>query len=314
MLKSGKNLLAFSAGVDSSALFFMLLENGIEFDIAIVNYGLREQAKQEIAYAKELAARYNKKIFTADAPKFASNFEANAREFRYRFFDEIIKKHSYENLLTAHQLNDKLEWLLMRLSSGAGVAELSSMETVSQREGYKIVRPLLECTKEELLNYLEKNGHRYFIDSSNSDKKYLRNCFRPIANELLQFGKDGFVRSFKNLSYEAEFIKSGYKTVFSQKELRVLRLKDRFFAPYAASYTLKELGCLLSGKEREALKSQNSLVAGRKWAIELQDNLLYIAPYVKATMDKKSKEVYRLAKIPPKIRGYCFIKKIKFSQ
>ena len=47
LLKTKKNLLAFSAGIDSSALFFILLENGIEFDVAIVDYGIRKSSKYQ---------------------------------------------------------------------------------------------------------------------------------------------------------------------------------------------------------------------------------------------------------------------------
>ena len=60
------NLLAFSAGVDSTALFFYLLEKNIPFDIAIVNYHTRATSDEEVEYAKNLAKRYNKKIFIKD--------------------------------------------------------------------------------------------------------------------------------------------------------------------------------------------------------------------------------------------------------
>ena len=313
LLKSSKNLLAFSAGVDSSALFFILLEQNINFDIAIVNYGLREQAKEEISYAKELAKRYNKKIFIANAPKFNSNFEASARDFRYNFFKQVIDENSYNNLLTAHQLNDKLEWLLMQLSRGAGVVELGGMQEISSKNGFKIVRPLLEHTKDELLGYLKSNNHRYFVDESNSNKKYRRNQFRPISNALLEFGKSGFNKSFEILEYEAKNLKNSYKLLFKEKELRVLKLESRAILPYATSYTLKELGYLLSGKERDLLKVQESLVAGRKWAVEDLNGLLYIAPYIQSTIPKDMKEKYRKAKIPPKIRGYLFEEEISFT-
>ncbi len=306
LLKSNKNLLAFSAGIDSSALFFILLEHNINFDIAIVNYGLREQAKEEINYAKELADRYSKKIYIANAPKFSSNFEANARDFRYNFFNQIITKHNYNTLLTAHQLNDKLEWLLMQLSSGAGVVELSGMQEISINNGYKLVRPLLEYTKDELLEYLESNNHKYFVDESNSDTKYKRNKYRPISNALLEFGKNGFNKSFEILEYEAKNLKNSYKLLFKERELRVIKLENRAILPYATSYTLKELGYLLSGKERDLLKVQDSLVAGRKWAVEYSNGLLYIAPYFQSVIPKDIKEKYRIAKIPPKIRGYLF--------
>ena len=313
ILKDSKNLLAFSAGVDSSALFFILLEMGISFDIAIVNYGLREQSKEEVAYAQRLAKKYNKKIFLANAPKFNSNFEANARDFRYSFFQEIISKNGYTVLLTAHQLNDKLEWLLMGLVRGAGLSELSGMQEISTKENYQIIRPLLEQTKDDLLDFLNSKKYNYFIDSSNFETKYQRNRFRPISDTILEFGKNGVNRSFEILEQESKYFKESFKTIFAKDKLRVLKLKSREFLPYATSYTLKELGYLLSGKERDILKIKDSIVAGRKWAIEYSSGLLYIAPYVKTVIAKEQKEIYRIAKIPPKIRGYCFSENVSLE-
>lgn len=67
-IKSSKNLLAFSAGIDSTALFFLLLNSNISFDIAIVDYNIREQSKEEVAHAKKLSKKslikkYIKKIY-----------------------------------------------------------------------------------------------------------------------------------------------------------------------------------------------------------------------------------------------------------
>ncbi len=143
VIKNQKNLLAFSAGVDSVALFFLLLEQNISFDIAIVDYNLRAQSKDEISYAKELALKYNKTIFIKDVNlENNSNFEKIARDIRYSFFKEIILNEKYENLITAHQLNDKLEWFLMQLSKGAGLVELIGFNEFEQKENYKIYKPL----------------------------------------------------------------------------------------------------------------------------------------------------------------------------
>jgi len=201
----------------------------------------------------------------------------------------------------------------MRLSQGAGCVELSGLEEISKRENYNLIRPLLNCTKDELLNYLKSNGHKYFIDSSNSDTKYRRNRFRPLANELLKEGKFGFIKSFDILNFESSLIKNSFQTVVKEKSLRILKLKERFALPYAVSYTLKELGYLLSGKERDALKRQNSMVIGRIWAVEYVDNLLYIAPYIQCKIPKEIRESYRIKKIPPKVRGYIYQEGIEVS-
>jgi tRNA(Ile)-lysidine synthase len=127
LITTKKNLLAFSGGVDSSALFFMLYSQNIEFDIAIIDYNQRESSKEEVLYAKELALEYNKKCFikTYDDSRFS---EKLARNFRYDFFESIIKEHAYQSLITAHQLNDQLEWFLMQLSKGAGLIELVGLQ------------------------------------------------------------------------------------------------------------------------------------------------------------------------------------------
>ena len=107
-LKQSKNLLAFSAGIDSTALFFLLHEANINFDIAIVNYNTRKNSLKELAYAKELAERYQKEIYFKETELEASHLEATARKIRYDFFEEIIEDKNYTVLLTAHQINDQL--------------------------------------------------------------------------------------------------------------------------------------------------------------------------------------------------------------
>jgi len=307
-LKKGKNLLAFSAGVDSSALFFLLIEKQIQFDIALVNYGLRKESQLEEEYALALAKEYNLKAYTTKAPKFDNNFEKNARDFRYSFFENIIKEHGYNNLITAHQLNDQLEWLLMRLTKGAGVVELLGLEELSQKRGYRLIRPILHLSKDELLEYLNKNGHRYFIDSSNSDEKYERNYFRKnFTDDLIKRYKRGIARSFEYLKEDKRLLLNGYRELFHHKELYIIELKNLAIKSRVVDIYLKKLGYLLSSSQREELNRENSIVFGGVWAVEVVDDMIYIAPYIKKIMPKKVKETFRVAKIPPKVRGYCYI-------
>jgi len=311
-LTQGKNLLAFSAGVDSSALFFLLLENEIKFDIALVNYGLREQSKQEEDYALALAKKYNLKAYTTKSPHFTNNFEKNARDFRYRFFDKIIEKEKYTNLITAHQLNDQMEWLLMRLTKGAGVVELLGLEGVTIRNNYTLIRPILRHSKDELLKYLNKHNHKYFIDSSNSDIKYERNYFRKeFSDKLIAKYRDGIRRSFEYLKEDKRVLTTGYRELFVYKELYIIELTNPAIKIRVIDIYLKQLGYLLSSAQREKLKQENSIVFGAIWAVEIIGNKIFIAPFIKESMPKKYKESCRVAKIPPKIRGYCYINRLE---
>ncbi|MEA3419955.1 MAG: tRNA lysidine(34) synthetase TilS [Campylobacterota bacterium] len=307
-----KSLLAFSAGIDSSALFFLLLENNIPFDIALVDYGTRDNSDKEEAHAKALAKKYHLTCHTTKAPEFKSHFEANARKFRYDFFESLIAEYRYDTLITAHQLNDQLEWFLMRLTKGAGLSELIGLEPVSRRTvnpdlRYTLIRPLLQHTKEELIDYLESNKYPYFIDESNQDTAYERNRFRKLFSDpLLAQYSEGIARSFRYLGKEKKMLQSGFELIFSRKELRVLQLDTPKLKAKAADLTLKELGYLLSADQRKEIEKHYSIVIGGKWAIIYQDHRLYIAPFLTTSMPKEFKELCRISNLPIKIRPYCY--------
>lgn len=306
-LKGKKNLLAFSAGVDSSALFFLLVEHGIKFDIAIVNYGTREASDQEESHAKALAKKYKLFCHNIKAPTFHSHFEKQARDFRYEFFESLITIEGYDTLITAHQLNDQLEWLLMRLSKGAGLSELLGIEPTTQKEHYMLIRPLLAYSKEELLRYLQSKGHPYFVDESNADENYERNKFRKqFSDALIAEYKEGIRRSMEYLRKDKETLEGGFETIYSNKLLSILKLHTPNTKVKAADLTLKKLGYLLSAQQRQEIEKETSLVIGGEWAVALQDDLLFVAPYSTVYMPKKFKEVCRVLKIPAKIRPYLF--------
>lgn len=306
-LQNKKNLLAFSAGIDSSALFFLLIEKNIKFDIAIVDYGIRAQSKQEVAHAKKLAKDHKLFCHTINAPKFTTHFELQARDFRYEFFDSLVTIEGYDNILTAHQLNDQLEWFLMRLSKGAGVSELLGLEPVSKRENYTLLRPLLAYSKAELLDYLHHNDYPYFIDESNHDEKYERNKFRhQFSDAILAEYQEGIKRSFEYLRKDKEMLENAFETLYQGKSLYIIKLKNHDAKTKATDLTLKKLGYLLSASQRNEVTHNNSIVIGGEWVVELQDNLLYISPYITTEMPKTFKETCRTKKIPSKIRPYLF--------
>ena len=306
LLQKNKNLLAFSAGGDSTALFFLLLEHNISFDIAIVDYGLRQQSKEEVAYAKELAKKYNLQCFVHTAKQIESNFEANARKIRYDFFEKLIKEHHYTALLTAHHLGDRFEWMLMQFCKGAGCAELTGMQSISKRSGYTLYRPLLQVDKSDLLKYLQSKNIKYFEDASNSDEKYKRNSFRKLhTTPLLEKYKEGIKRSF---TYMDEDVESLIQTqeIHNCNQLAYFQTSHSKRSDiYIIDKYLKSQGHIITAAERELLKEEDSLVVGRKYIISFHKEFVFIAPFIEAKrMSKKFKEQMRKLGIPPKLRGY----------
>ncbi len=302
-LKAKKNLLAFSGGSDSTALFFLLMEKGIQFDIAIVDYNLRQQSKEEVAYAKDLAKKYGKRCFVKEVHLPHSNIEANARKVRYAFFEELIKKHGYHNLITAHHLGDQMEWFLMQMAKGAGLVELVGMEPVTRKNGYTLVRPLLFVTKKELRSYLERHNIRYFEDSSNYDEKYERNFIRHHFSEpFLEHFSEGVKRSFHYLLEDKKLL----QLEFEDKDglLVAKRPKSLYETKRLLRQMFKAKGYLLSTAQLEEILCQKEGVIAHKFAFALTPSWIYVAPYVKHKLSKEQKERFRKLKVPPPLRGF----------
>jgi len=307
-INTKKNLLAFSGGVDSSALFFLLLQNNIPFDIAIVDYNIRVQSKDEVLYAKELAKKYKKEVFVKEVTEdIPSNFEKRARDLRYNFFDEIIEKNSYESLITAHQLNDKLEWFLMQFSKGAGIVELLSFEEITLRKNYQIIKPMLNISRDEILHFLEQNSIKYFIDESNEDTKYKRNYFRKnYANKFLDEYKDGIKKSFEYLKKDKESLHKE-ELIFQEKELEIFKVSNDFNIDIRTiDKSLKRRGILLSKASKDEILKQKECVISHKISVAISGDFIYICPYTKDIMPKKFKEKCRIKQIPKNIRAYIF--------
>ncbi len=308
-LKTGKNLLAFSAGSDSTALFFLLLERSISFDIAIVNYNLRPQSKKEVAYAKKLAQKYGKKAYVKEAPLCGSNIEARARQIRYQFFEEIAKKQGYTNLITAHHLDDLAEWFFMQFTKGAGIAELVGMEPIQPREHYTLVRPLLLTPKKVIEAYLKERQIKYFIDESNFDTTFQRNLFRHrFVKELMEYFSEGIAKSFGYLLEDKKLlephivsIKELYLANVGRSDYETQRILDRLF---------KKAGYLLSSSQKEEILRQKVGTIASKIAFAIENGLIWIAPAKNVNIPKKIREEYRRAKVPVPIRPYLYEAKI----
>ncbi len=305
-LSNKKNLLAFSAGVDSTALFFMLLEKNIKFDIAIVDYGQRKQSKDEVEYAKKLAKLYNKKCFLKKFPTTSKFSEKKARDFRYKFFEEIIKKERYQTLLTAHQLNDKFEWFLMQMSKGAGLVELIGLEALEIKDTYSIHRPLLNYAKKELQEYLDKKDIKYFVDQSNFDIKYKRNHFRTnYSDKFLDEFSQGVKRSFEYLDKDKNSLLRKV-TTYIKDDLTIFdwNVDDENIAIRLIDRELKRRGILISKATRDEILSQKEIIISDKIAISITPYQIWIAPKCDKKMKKEFKEKCRINNIPNNMRSY----------
>jgi len=300
-------LLAFSGGSDSTALLFTLLEHKIPFSIAIVNYGLRKQANEEVQYAQALAKQHNLQCHLFNAPNIEQNFEYEARKIRYEFFEKLIREFNYTHLLTGHHLQDRLEWMLMQLCKGAGAAELLGMREKETRQNYTLVRPLLDSSKEEITNYLKLNSLKFFHDESNDDTSYKRNYFRhEIATELISNYHEGIKQSFNYLEEDVNKLIKEVEIKHTDELSLFFSSGDKRSDIYHIDKVLKSKGYILTASQRQELKYQDEIIAGRKFLVTFKDGIYYIAPFIKQSMDKAFKEECRILAIPEKLRPYLF--------
>jgi len=306
-LSLGANLLAFSHGIDSTALFYILEEAGVKFDLAIVDHNAREQSKFEVESAKELASKFGKKIYIKSVNLGKPNFEKNAREARYEFFGEICQKFGYENLILAHQFDDKFEWFLMQLGKGAGLKELFSMSELEKREHFWLVRPLLNLRKKELQNYLDERGLRYFIDETNLEGKLKRSFVR------LNFSEPFLDEYFSGVKKSFEFLEADRQNLLpniTKIDDEIFIIKNDSNVVRGVDMAAKELNVLLSKAQKDELKAnlakQTSVVLSGKIAVGYADEFVLVTPFCKAVMPKIFKEKARILKLPAINRGYLF--------
>lgn len=309
ILQNTQNLLGFSAGVDSTCLFFLLLESKIDFDIAMVDYGVRKESKKEIKYAKNLAKKFNKKIFIATAPSFKGNFEAQAREFRYDFFAKIIKKHSYENLILAHQLNDRMEWFLMQMAKGCGLNSILGFDCITKNMDFNIVRPLYNVKRDDIVAFLKKNNIKYFIDKSNKNQKFLRNYFRKhYAKKFIKDFAKGTIKSLQLLrnDYNALYGNNSNKCIYHVKNIFICKKDNDLLNLHNIDMCIKQLGYVISHKQRdEIIKSQYSCIIASRFIIDCNDKYIFILKdSTRFKHIKAVREVLRVHRIPPKIRPF----------
>ncbi len=231
MLSPGdKVVVGLSGGADSVALLHILKEIkdgplNIRLFAAHVNHGIRgEHAREDANFAQVLCNRWGIPFFLeeADIPSLARSMnlseEEVGRQIRYGFFREVAEKVNASKIATAHHKNDQAETILHNLIRGTGMQGLTGMPAVSNG---MLIRPLLEVTKQQILEYLASYKLPYQEDATNKDSTYTRNRIRNQLIPALEkdFNPDivdGLVRMSGILRDEEEFL-SDYTRDLYQK-------------------------------------------------------------------------------------------------
>jgi tRNA(Ile)-lysidine synthase len=180
-----KVLVACSGGADSVCLLHLLLElreSGLwEVCVGHFNHQLRPESGEDEAFVQELAMSHSLEYHAGsqDVMAYAKdaclNLEEAGRELRYAFLKETAARCGATKIATAHTLNDQTETFLMRLLRGSGLRGLAGIAPIRDD---LIIRPMIQVERGEIVTYLSERNIEYRVDSSNLDRRYLRNRIR----------------------------------------------------------------------------------------------------------------------------------------
>ena len=175
-------ITATSGGPDSMALLSLLIKlsktKKITIICAHVNHNLRKESQEEAIMVEKYANENNLIFEKMEINHYEGNTENYARTQRYNFFEKLIKKYNATYLLTAHHGDDLTETILMRMVRGSSLKGYSGFQEITDKGNYKIYRPLITKTKDELLNYVKTNNIPYAVDKTNFSEEYTRNRYR----------------------------------------------------------------------------------------------------------------------------------------
>lgn len=235
-------LVAFSGGADSSALLHLIVNdakaNGFTVHAAHFHHGIRDnEADRDAAFCKSVAQKYGIPFYLAkaDVPALAkehgNSLENEAREQRYAFFEQIMRENDIPILVTAHHAEDNAESIMLHILRGSGIAGLRGIQKCRPfANDFKLVRPLLECKKQDILDYCEQNNVEFVTDSTNFDTNYSRNALRNLVFPHISDIQPKYIEALARLSENAteadDFINESARSFLENQDSDNIKLNE----------------------------------------------------------------------------------------
>lgn len=245
--EGAKVVVALSGGADSVALMDIL--NRLDYACigAHVNFHLRgDESDRDAAFTHQLCRDLGIPFYKTDlyAAEYAErehvSIEMAARELRYRWFEQLRRDQRAEAVAVAHHRDDSVETVLLNLIRGTGIRGLTG---IKPKNGH-IIRPLLCCDREAVLEYLEERNLTYMTDRSNLLNEYRRNKIRldvlPLLESIQPSVRESISRTIDHLN-ETEIL---YEKAMEEAKARIC-------PNWKNGYTSLPLRISLSALEKE---------------------------------------------------------------
>ena len=239
--KGATYLAACTYGPDSMALVDMLEKEGVNLVVVCINYHKFEDSAEDYAKLAEYCEQHKLKFEYLDAAELPEDkryndsldFKEWARNTRYAFFKEVYDRYNAAALLLAHHQDDLLETYLLQKQRNLASAKYG-LSTVSTSHGMVIVRPLLQYTKQDLLEYDEENRVPFSIKKSHFEDTFTRSPVRQEINAMSEIEREQLILEMEAANDETKKLVSEFKSKIDQgEELDIRALialpKDEFF-------------------------------------------------------------------------------------
>ena len=239
--KEERIVVALSGGADSVCLLLVLHELGYDVVAAHCNFHLRgDESNRDERFVKALCERLHIRLHTTDfdtanyAKARGLSIEMAARELRYDYFNQLMKKTGCTKTAIAHHADDNIETLFINILRGTGIKGLCG---IRPKNG-NIVRPLLCCRRADILRFLKEQGQDYVTDSTNLVADVVRNRIRlqvlSILEQITPAATDNILTTLSNLNEASKVydqaIQNATENITGKEEDLITINKDRLLS------------------------------------------------------------------------------------
>ncbi len=242
-------LLAVSGGLDSVVLTELCHRAGLDFIIVHCNFQLRgAESQRDEEFVSQQARQYGRDLrvrrFDTEAYTVAKkvSVQVAARQLRYEWFDTLLSNEPARFVLTAHQLDDNIETMLMNFFKGTGIAGMRGM---LPKQGH-VVRPLLFASRKQLAEFATEAGLGWVEDSSNRSDNYTRNYFRHQVIPLIEQVYPGALSNLADNLGRFREVETVYRTAIDAQQKKLVEYRGHeVHIPVAKLRKLSPLATLL---------------------------------------------------------------------
>ena len=333
-LSQDKYLLAVSGGIDSMVLLDLFLKNNINFSVASCNFQLRgKDSDNDLKFVENICIENSINFYSEvlEVNKFSMmrkiSTQMAARELRYDFFKKILEKYKYSYVVTAHHLDDNIETIIFNFIKSTGYKGLVGIPFNKN----KILRPLINISKDEIEDYAISNNIKWRLDKSNNLNKYSRNKIRnkviPLLKEInpslgkslteslkriqklsydIKIRIDLFIKKFVDFKNDYIHIKKDFVNNIEKYEI----LLFDFFQDYGFNYSQIEniIKSLKAKNQKKFISPDYQLIIERKSIFIITKDFLIktkyeskeieniVLPFFNLSVKKYNKSLFKLNK------------------